>query len=158
MWGERSRAKDNASFHSFTFAQFHSYFSFVCYNIFIGFVHSTCCTNFLYLILFNVVHLWIHSSYNDEVHIHYFIIGMFICLYDCPLITHMFKLMFVHNSTKIHFSFCLCFCYVLLFLKFMYSSWQPNFKLFKYDVDFLLYTLNVYIGNCLHFCDGHEIK
>jgi hypothetical protein len=93
MLGKRSRAKDSASFHSLTFAQFHSYFSFVCYKIFISFVHSTCCTNFLHLILFNVVHLWICSSY-DGVHIHYFTIGMFICLYDYPLIAHMFKCLF----------------------------------------------------------------
>jgi len=107
-WGKRSRAKNNAYFHSFTLAQFHRYFSFACYKIFIGFVHSTCCTNFLYLILLNVVHLWIHSSY-DGIHIHYFTIGMFICLYDCPLIAHMFKSMFFRSFTKIHFSFCLSF-------------------------------------------------
>lgn len=144
--------------HIFTHSHFHSYFSFACYKIFIGFVHSTCYTNFLYLILLNVVHLWICSSY-DGVHIHYFTIGMLICLYDCPLIAHMFKSMFVCSSTKMRFFFCVSFLLCPIFLNLFILLDSQTLRFSNMMLILFLCTLDVYIGNwCLHFCDGDEIK
>jgi hypothetical protein len=155
MGGKRSRAKDSASFQSLTFTQFHSYFSFACYNIFIGFVHSTCYTNFLYLILLNVVHLWICSSY-DGVHIHYFTIGMFICLYDCSHVQINVCLQFYRHTFFLLLKFFVmsnCFLNIFILLDSQTLTFS-NMMLILF-----LCTLDVYIGNWyLHFCDGDEIK